>query len=366
MLTLLRNMGPSSGASIAKGLGVSAQTASVILRSLEESGFVERLDPVKGKVGKPQVPYALRADGAYSVGLRLGRRSAELTLVNLLGEPVWDSVIRYPYPTPIAIDDFVRDGLDEIAGAGHCPDMTRVAGIGVAAPFELWNWLEGLGAPKDSADLWRDHAFEDAFAAFTDLPVFVGNDVNLAAAGEVMFGVGRDLTDFAYFYLGAFVGGAVVLDGRVMQGGRGNAGAFGSIPVGDTGRPDHQLIHQASIYRLERQMAAALGRPVNLRAEERLWFDRETEVRAWLETAATGLAQAIVAVAAVLDVSDVVLDGVLPPVFRTRARAMVEAEIARIDQQGLNAIRVHEGCLGERSGALGAAYQPILVRIFSG
>ena len=359
LLTLLRMRGPTAGAMVSRALGVSAQTASVILRSLEDQGLVTRLSPIKGKVGKPLVPYALNRDGAYSYGLRLGRRSADIALVNFVGDVVWKDDIQYPYPTPDTVAAFVSRSIRAAGDAGY-PTEDKVAGLGIATPFELWNWLEGLGAPKEEADLWRDHRFETAFAEFTSLKVHVRNDVNLAANGELTFGLGREMRSFGYFYLGAFVGGAVVLHGRVFHGARGNAGAFGSIPTGDINKPGHQLIDQASIYRLEQALAKKSGRPVNLRSDTDLWSAHEVEVDTWLGQAASALGKAALSVAAVLDVSDFVLDGVFPAAVRAKATAAVSKAIDRIDQQGLHPVRIYEGTLGPASGVMGAAYLPIL------
>ena len=364
-LSLLRANGPMAGAVVAKAVGVSAQTASVILRDLEDRGFVEKHDPIKGKVGKPLVPYGLRADGAYSIGFRLGRRRAEITLLNFHGDTLWQTAIEYPYPTPDAINQFVHSTLQGILTDGTCPEPDRIVGIGVAAPAELWNWLEGLGAPREKADLWRNYDFYDAFGAFTDLPIFVGNDVNYSAAGELTFGIGKSLRSFGYFYIGAFVGGAVVLDGHVYHGSRGNAGAFGSMPTGDISKPNHQLIADASIYRLERKLSLLREGPVNLRSNPLLWAEHKQEVTAWLTDAAPSLAKAIVSVAAVLDLSDFVLDGVFPGAVRQEALALVGEALDRIDTQGLYPIKLHEGQLGPASGVRGAGYQAVLASLLN-
>ena len=68
VLSLLHRQGPLSASEIAKALNVSAQTGSVLVRVLEEQRLILRQEPVKGKVGKPQVPMAISPTGA-----RMGR-----------------------------------------------------------------------------------------------------------------------------------------------------------------------------------------------------------------------------------------------------------------------------------------------------
>ena len=63
--------------------------------------------------------------------------------------------------------------------------------------------------------------------------VEVDNDVNWAALAERVQGNATDLDDFVLCYLGEGVGGAVVIDGSVVRGGRGRAGELAT-----PGRPD--------------------------------------------------------------------------------------------------------------------------------
>ena len=61
---MLRSTGPKPKAEVARLLGLSPQTASVIMRNLEERGFIERCAPVRGKVGQPSIPMRLARNGA--------------------------------------------------------------------------------------------------------------------------------------------------------------------------------------------------------------------------------------------------------------------------------------------------------------
>ena len=85
VLTLIRQVGPLAKAEIARMTGLSAQTVSVIMRSLEADGLLIKSDPVRGKVGQPSVPMRLARDGAYFLGLKAGRRSLDLVMVDFRG-----------------------------------------------------------------------------------------------------------------------------------------------------------------------------------------------------------------------------------------------------------------------------------------
>jgi len=96
---------------------------------------------------------------------------------------------------------------------------------------------------------------------FARWPVRLCNDATSACAAELTFGVGASYRNFAYFYVGTFIGGGIVLNGSLFPGRSGNAGALGSMPImrrepnGDASL--QQLIRTASIYRLERRLIAA-------------------------------------------------------------------------------------------------------------
>jgi glucokinase len=70
----------------------------------------------------------------------------------------------------------------------------------------------------------------------TGIPVFVDNDVNAVALGEWTWGHGRGARSLAVLAIGTGVGGALVVDGRVVRGQSGHGGEFGHVPVALDGR----------------------------------------------------------------------------------------------------------------------------------
>ena len=67
------------------------------------------------------------------------------------------------------------------------------------------------------------------------VPVFVENDVNLAAVAERRVGAAQDVSDFFLLWAGDGIGGALLLDDRVHRGSSGGAGeiAFLQPPGAD-------------------------------------------------------------------------------------------------------------------------------------
>lgn len=360
ILSILQRNGGLPGSDLARRTGLSPQTASVILRKLEQDGLLLKGDPVKGKVGKPSVPYLLNPDGVFSIGLKVGRRSADLLVLDAMGTVRHQVRTTYDYPLPGTVFGFVRDGFDQLMNDLDDATRTRLCGVGVAAPFELWNWYELLDAPREEFAAWKEADFVEEVGRITDLPTRMVNDATAACRAEHIFGIGREYRDYVYFFLGAFVGGGVVLDHAVFEGNQRNAGAFGTMPVADLqGRPGH-LIDLASIRTLELRLIEAQQNPRQLWQQPQDWSHLEDFVAPWLAQTADALAIATVASCAVIDVEAVVIDGAMPPPIRARLVEMTRAALKTKDMRGLIRPETVEGQIGANARGIGAAAGPII------
>src|SRR5690606_22145062 len=141
---------------IARMTGLSAQTVSVIMRELEEDGLLVRQEPVRGRIGQPSIPMALAPDGAFFIGLKIGRRSAELVLIDFLGNVRSMKRHSYRYPAPRETVAFVAGAIAEARKALGPAQDQRIAGLGIAVPFQLWNWADAAGAPPAIMEEWRN------------------------------------------------------------------------------------------------------------------------------------------------------------------------------------------------------------------
>ena len=99
-LSLVRRHGSLSKTEIARLTRLSAQTVSVIMRELEDEGLLLRNEPMRGKIGQPSIPMSLNPEGAFFLGLKIGRRSAELVLIDFLGAVRAMLQLSYRYPDP--------------------------------------------------------------------------------------------------------------------------------------------------------------------------------------------------------------------------------------------------------------------------
>jgi predicted NBD/HSP70 family sugar kinase len=363
VLSLLRRNGALSKAEIARLTALSAQTISVINRQLESDGLVMREARVRGRVGQPSTPMTLDPDGAFSIGLRIGRRSADMALMDFAGVLRHQIRTAFAYPTPASIMEFVRDNWAGLCQRLPAARRDRIAGIGIGAPFELWNWLDRLDAPPDAMTQWRDFDLTDAVARETGLDVIMENDASAACLAEQTVGLGREISDFAYFFTGSFIGGGIVLNHALQTGVAGNAGAFGSLPArANDPRDGRQLIDTASLYTLERRLIAHNIDPADLWRQREDWSVFEPHVTDWLAATADAMADAIVAVCSVFDFPVIVVDGAYPPGVRGQLTARINMAIDRCNTQGIARPDIIAGSVGSNARVIGAAMLPISAR----
>ena len=363
LTTLLRN-GASAGSDIARRTGLSPQTVSVIMRGLEQDGLLTRGDPQRGRVGKPSIPMDLSPTGAYAVGLKIGRRSADLVLTDMIGTIIAERNLTYRFPMPEPILAFLQAGLDAFGDHLGAEASNRIAGIGIAKPYEIWNWHDTIGAPADKLDAWRTFDFVAAIADFSALPVFVENDATAASRAEHIYGVGRNWRDYAYFFVGSFIGGGVILNHSVFDGPTGNAGAFGSLPMRSADGRDIQLIDTASLHLLESALTRAGHDPMAMWAQPQDWRAFNGIVDDWIDATAEQIALASLMVCSVIDFEAIVIDGGFPADVRDRLVARTADHLGRLDLRGLAAPAVVAGSVGPNARAQGAAATPILSQFF--
>jgi predicted NBD/HSP70 family sugar kinase len=369
VLSLLRRHNALPKADLARLTGLSPTAIGTIIMHLEAARLVRRGEPQRGRVGQPSVPYTIDPHGAFALGLKIGRRSAELVMLDAALQTIALAETAYPYPTPEGIERFATvEARRMLRGS----DRSRWTGLGIAMPSEIWCWGEEMDAPRDQLLAWQDYDFAAGLGQMLGTPVTIANDATAACAAQLAVcpelgteeGRPAGALNFIYFFVGWFIGGGVVLGGRVLEGSRGNAGAIGSMPICPARRlrskGPQQLIRTASLYTLERALRSDGIDPDILWQKDVDWLRLGAAPRNWLDSAAAGVAQAVAAAAAVVDFDAAVIDGTFPSDMRERFAKRVERYYGELDRQGLSPILIRAGTVGRYARAIGAACLPML------
>ena len=111
----------------------------------------------------------------------------------------------------------------------YARNLSRVTAIGVGIPGPV----QRGGYVARCVNLgWGDfNPARELAAILRGVPVFAGNDANMAAMGEYWQGSGKDADSLVFITLGTGVGGGIIVDGKMLFGSGGLAGEIGHITV---------------------------------------------------------------------------------------------------------------------------------------
>ena len=365
VLQAIRLHGALPGAEIARVTHLTAQTVSLITKRLEADGLLLRGTPQRGKVGQPSVPLRLNPAGALAIGIKVGRRSLDVLLVDFAGAVRQRWTLDYAYPEPATLLAEIGARLAEIQHLLSPAEYARVQGVGMAAPFSLGGWQTLLDMPAAVAARWPGTNLRAEVAALTDLPVTLIKDTAAACVAELVAGRGRSVQSFLYIFVDTFIGGGLVLDSHLRAGLHGNAGAIGSLPLGLADRgagadgAPPQLLSVASLANLEslyRQQGLDAAAVADERALQAPWLPH---TQAWIHDAAAAMALAVNGAACLLDLESVILDGSFCRALQAALVAALQQAMDRYSWEGVTRPALLPGTIGSDARALGGALLPL-------
>ena len=180
--------------------------------------------------------YSLSCMKKYSIGIDLGGTKILIGLVDKASGEVLYHVKKKTKKEkgPENIVRKIVDGVEDLLKeCGKSLEEISSIGVGSAGQIDRENGII-IGAPNlDCYDLHLKQILQDKFS----VPIFVGNDLEIAAIGEQKFGAGKGCDDFVCVFVGTGIGSAIVKSGRIIYGATGTAGELGHMIVDLNGRP---------------------------------------------------------------------------------------------------------------------------------
>lgn len=250
--------------------------------------------------------------------------------------------------------------------------QVRGLGVGIAGLVDTMGRLRRAPNLVDADEL----AIRDLLEPRVAMPVLVDNDANCAARAELHTGVARGINHAVLITLGTGIGGALVVDGRVVRGSAGMAGEPGHMLVDPTGPRCvcglvgcwERYASGAGLAYLGRQaaadgklagvMGAVDGDLDTIRGEHLTRAARlgDAEAAAVLDTFAWWVSVGMANCAVMSDPEMIVVGGGLVrdwDLFGPRVRRHLNEVLLAADHRP--PIQVEPAAAGEAAGALGAA-----------
>lgn len=245
LLHALRANGPMSRAEIARELKMMRSTAGNLVETLLQEDYLrltaEDSDSMRPRdVGRPGMRVELNPVKAHFLGADVGVGYVRVVLTDLQSTLVGSrhAELGRESQTP---DEAARVLCDLVTEALDSADAHRtVQGLRVSVP----GLVDHDGGVRRAPILgWNRVPFLDLIRA--RLPqianIRIENDANAFALAELLRRDARRPNDVLFLWLDAGVGGAIFADGKLQRGGRGYAGEFGHVYVGEndieTGAP---------------------------------------------------------------------------------------------------------------------------------
>ena len=149
-----------------------------------------------------------------------------------------DGNIRDETTIPTLSDNPYEVTLDRIAHQinQYLSEYEHIKGVGIGIPGPVDS---PNGVALNAVNLhWQNVPIRDGIQQrlSRSLPIYVENDVNVGAIGEQLFGVAQGQSTYIYLAIGTGLGGAVILDNRIMRGTSHSEMEIGHISVDPNGR----------------------------------------------------------------------------------------------------------------------------------
>lgn len=166
----------------------------------------------------------------YLYGVDLGGTTVKLGLFTLTGELI--EKFQIPTDTTNNGENILPDIKDAIFKnmEKHKIDRIEIKGIGIGVPGPVSN-----GIVNRCVNLgWGVVNVKEILCELTKINVIVSNDANVAGLGELWKGGGLGCSNLVFITLGTGVGGAVILDNKIIEGCIGAGGEIGHAPTIDS------------------------------------------------------------------------------------------------------------------------------------
>ncbi len=167
----------------------------------------------------------------YTIGVDLGGTSVKIGIVSDKGKISRKlSLETHSSEGPDAVVEQIKKGITEILKKSK----KKIYGIGIGSPGVVTS-KKGIVQNPPNFPGWEKVSLGKLIEKEFNKKVFVENDANAAAIGELIFGVGKKYDSFIMVTLGTGVGGGIIIKNKIYRGEFGAAGEIGHVTIDHNG-----------------------------------------------------------------------------------------------------------------------------------
>jgi predicted NBD/HSP70 family sugar kinase len=215
--------------------GAARNTVSARVDQLIAANLLEEGGRGWSTGGRPPTLLQFNSRAGSVLAVDLGATSVDVAVTDLSAEVLATVGHRIDIGEgpEVVLGEVDRLAQEVLAESGLTPADVCAVGVGVPGPVEF-----STGRPSHPPIMpgWHDYPVPSAFGRY-ECPVYVDNDVNVMALGEM--GVAGSAQDVLVVKVGTGIGCGIIVNGQVYRGAQGSAGDIGHIYVA---RPEGRTV----------------------------------------------------------------------------------------------------------------------------
>ena len=219
--------------SISKEIGVSIPTVISNINELIEEGLVEEAGVEGSTGGRKPIIVRFLPDSKYSFGVEFTLNNVRVILTNL------DSQIKFD--VTFQVKDFKN--IDDIINRIH-EIITNVLSDAKISPMDILGIGFSLPGTVNEEKLILELAPNislknidfNKYAQLLKFPVYIENEANSAAFGELNLGIAKKMRNLVYISINEGIGAGVVIQDHLYKGKNKRAGELGHMTIVPNGK----------------------------------------------------------------------------------------------------------------------------------
>ncbi|NLL47280.1 MAG: ROK family transcriptional regulator [Firmicutes bacterium] len=223
---IIRSSEPLSRAEIGRLTGLSKSTVSLHVERLLKLGLVIETTTSSGKRRRLEFNH----QAGCVIAIDLGATSVDVALCDL------DANIKDHQSQELLVTDgpekvmaSIMATIDSILASNSVrSDQLYGIGMGIPGPVEF---STGFPISPPIMPGWHKYPLREILSKRYRCVVYIDNDVNLMAVGEMKYGAGVGVPNQLFVKVGSGIGAGIILAGTLYRGEDGSAGDIGHISL---------------------------------------------------------------------------------------------------------------------------------------
>lgn len=234
LLQIIREDSPISRATLSKQTKLTRATVSALVEELVNEHLVVEMGIGESNGGRKPMLLEMNREAGFVFGIDLRATEILFIVSNLCGEKVKKTLYSYEdeknqQNTLQQVIEIIKLEIDKLPIS-----PLGVVGVGIGIHgFVDFPTSRILFVPYFG---WKNAEWKKNLENQFNIPVFIENEANLAALGELETGTTPRYSDLIYLSIGAGIGAGMILGGNIFRGIQGYAGEVGHTTIERDGK----------------------------------------------------------------------------------------------------------------------------------